>query len=602
MYLNEINTLAAGDVAYERNPRRILVVEKQFYWLKRATETLERAGYKVATAVDSATAVGQILARRPDLILMGLELQGMDGMTLAMHLKAEPTTRDILIVAWTAPTTKCGVEKAVAAGCDGCISKSKEAGALLSYIAPFLIETAPAPRPVAASCQGLNILVVDDNSLSRTMLAELLGSEGYIVMEATDGISALALLEQQRIDAVISDALMPAMDGYQLCHKIRGAPRFNDVSVIVYSGVLTSPESETLASELGAVRFLRKPAPLDTITSTLREVLREAERRRVEALGSETADFGPGDKARNLTARLEKQNRNSLEVADKLLQAHHELLVLSRALAESEESLREKNAQFEEDMLMARETHMALMPRSYPSFPSSMPLSESAFQFHQRFAPKGNVSGDFFDFPPLSDTKAGVFICDVMGHGVRAALVSAVIRGMLVELVRVMSDPGDVLAKINRTLVPIMRNAGTPMFATAFFMTADAASGEIQYANAGHPSPFLVRRNTARIERIGCLAHGPALGLMRESSYRSARRKLAPHDFVMLFTDGIFEVDGPDEELFGQERLLEALRTRIGLPLEQIFDELLTEIRGFSVTENFEDDVCLLGMEVDHLC
>jgi sigma-B regulation protein RsbU (phosphoserine phosphatase) len=173
---------------------------------------------------------------------------------------------------------------------------------------------------------------------------------------------------------------------------------------------------------------------------------------------------------------------------------------------------------------------------------------------------------------------------------------------MLVELVRVMSEPGDVLAKINRTLVPIMRNAGTPMFATAFFMTADAASGEIQYANAGHPSPFLVRRNTARIERIGCLAHGPALGLMRESSYRSARRKLAPHDFVMLFTDGIFEVDGPDEELFGQERLLEALRTRIGLPLEQIFDELLTEIRGFSVTENFEDDVCLLGMEVDHLC
>jgi sigma-B regulation protein RsbU (phosphoserine phosphatase) len=189
-----------------------------------------------------------------------------------------------------------------------------------------------------------------------------------------------------------------------------------------------------------------------------------------------------------------------------------------------------------------------------------------------------------------------------MGHGVGAALVTAVIRGMLVEMARANSDPSEVLAEMNRALVPITRHAGAPMFASAFYMTADAASGEIQYANAGHPNPFVVRRDLDRIERIGDVAHGPALGLMEEARYQTGRSTLARRDLVMMFTDGIFEVDGADETLFGEERLLGAVRRRIHLPSEQLFEELLEEVREYSLTSQFEDDICLLGMEVDHLC
>jgi sigma-B regulation protein RsbU (phosphoserine phosphatase) len=242
------------------------------------------------------------------------------------------------------------------------------------------------------------------------------------------------------------------------------------------------------------------------------------------------------------------------------------------------------------------------MPRNCPSFPRGTPPGESALRFHRRFAPKGVVSGDFYDFKALSETNAGVFICDVMGHGVGAALVTAVIRGMLVEISRATSDPSEVLAEINRALVPIMRHAGAPMFASAFYMTADAASGEIQYANAGHPNPFVVRRDLDRIERIGAVAHGPALGLMEEARYRTGRSTLARRDLVMMFTDGIFEVDGADETLFGEERLLGAVRRRIHLPSEQLFEELLEEVREYSLSSQFEDDICLLGMEVDHFC
>jgi serine phosphatase RsbU (regulator of sigma subunit) len=450
--------------------------------------------------------------------------------------------------------------------------------------------------------EGFNILIVDDDAWVRAVLAAVVLEEGYKVFEAADGSAALGLLERQKIDAVMTDALMPVMDGYQLCHRLRGDTRFRDLPVIVFSGALVSPESEALASDLGAVRFLRKPAPVDTISRALCEVLMEAEARRIEARWSQTPKFGPEEKERHLVELLDKQNRDAQEMTERLLEAHHKLLVLTRALEESEKELREKNAQLEEDMRMARETHMALMPRSCPSFPSGAPLADSALQFHRRFAPKGVVSGDFYDFSALSETNAGVFICDVMGHGVGAALVTAVIRGMLVEMARANSDPSEVLAEINRALVPIMRHAGAPMFASAFYMTADAASGEIRFANAGHPEPFVVRRDLGQIERIGSAAHGPALGLMEESSYQTGTRTLAQHDLVMMFTDGIFEVDGPDERLFGEKRLLGAVRKRIQLPADQLFDELLQEVREYSRTNQFDDDVCLLGMEVDHLC
>jgi len=561
---------------------RILIVENQSRYLKHAVLILENEGYAVRTAPDAAQAVYQLMDQRPDLILMGTALRGMDGMTLGMHLKADAATRALPVVAWVASTAKHGPEEAAAAGCDGCIVKSIDASSLGREIAPFLFDAASARGRDPLHRRRLKILVVDDNELNRELLAELFISEGHLALTAADGEQALTILAAEPIDAVISDLMMPAVDGYQLCHKIRSDARLNDVPVIIYSGTLISAASEALATDLGAVRFLRKPAPLAMINATLLEVLGEVETR--------------ARKARAAEGRQSHGNK----VTAQLLDAHHDLLMLSRALERSDETLRKKNAELEEDLRLARETNLALLPRSFPSLPRGTPAAESALQFHQRFAPKGTVSGDFFDVRELSDTKAGLFICDVMGHGVRAALVTAVIRGIFGELARTQPDPGEVLDGINRALVPILRQAGAPMFASAFYLTADTVSGEIQYANAGHPSPFLVRAESGAIERLGVRGrtHGPALGVVPEAHYPTGRRVLAPHDLVLLFTDGIFEVEGTDEEQFGQERLVEAVHRRVGLPAEQLFDELFEEVHAFSATDEFEDDVCLLGMEV----
>jgi len=582
---------------------RILIAGSHIRDLECAANLLKSGGCQVRTTTDAALAIAEILAERPDLILVEPALRGMDGMTLAMHLKADPRTRDIQIVAWTDATATHSSEYAVAAGCDGVIIKSPDAGTLAAEITPFLFPAVSACEHETSQRRSLRILLVDDSSFNRELLAMRLSSAGHFTLQAADGVQALSILEAEKVDAVISDVLMPSMDGYQLCHKIRGNPRLKDVPVIICSGALISPASELLASELGAVRFLRKPFSQDRILATLREVVSEAEHRR-DQLGSGGIVSSSTDQTERLIEQLETKNGKLREATEQLLQTQHELLVLSRRLEDREEMLREKNAQLEEELRMARETHLALLPRCFPSLPTGTPPGESAILFHQRFVPKGTVSGDFFDISALSDTKAGVFICDAMGHDVRAALVTALIRGVLSEVTKTVSDPGEVLTAINRTLVPILRQAGAPMFASAFYMTANAADGEIRYANAGHPSPFLVRRDTGKIESLGVLgrAHGPALGFMEDSLYPTGRRVMVPHDLVVLFTDGVFEVDGQDEEPFGQERLKEAVHSRIGLPPEQLFNEILEEVHRFSLIDDFEDDVCLVGMEVDHLC
>jgi CheY-like chemotaxis protein len=119
----------------------------------------------------------------------------------------------------------------------------------------------------------MNLLIVDDHLINLKLLRAQLESEGHVVSEAHDGVDALALLERQRVDAVISDILMPQMDGYSLCYEIRKRARLRDLPIIIYSSAYTSPGDEKLALEMGADKYLKKPASVETIITALHEVI-----------------------------------------------------------------------------------------------------------------------------------------------------------------------------------------------------------------------------------------------------------------------------------------------------------------------------------------
>jgi sigma-B regulation protein RsbU (phosphoserine phosphatase) len=269
-------------------------------------------------------------------------------------------------------------------------------------------------------------------------------------------------------------------------------------------------------------------------------------------------------------------------------------------LGRSREALRKKNEEMEEDLKMAREIQQTMLPQKYPSFPRNAAAGESRFRFSHRYLPTGAVGGDYFNVLALSDSQAGVFICDVMGHGVRSALIAAMVWALVEELKPLGGDPGRLLTHLNRDLCAILKHTGSPTLTTAFYLVADAATGQLRYANAGHPKPLLVHRATGTVESLGNAGGKPnaALGLFEDAAYETTQRPLSEGDLVMLFTDGLYEVEGRNQVLYTHEMLVQAVGARTKLPVAELFDELLVEIGQFALGQDFADDVCLVGMEV----
>jgi phosphoserine phosphatase RsbU/P len=271
-------------------------------------------------------------------------------------------------------------------------------------------------------------------------------------------------------------------------------------------------------------------------------------------------------------------------------------------LATYAEALREKNAQLEADLETARELQHALLPQHYPRFPSCASPGASALRFHHFFRSSSGVGGDFFDVFQISDSLAGVFICDVMGHGVRAALVAAILRALVEDLRARATEPARFLQELNRGLSHILKHTRLTMFVSACYLLADISRGELHYANAGHPAPFCVhraRRSTELLTLPGSKPD-PVLGIFDDAQYHSSSCELSAGDILLLFTDGLFEVEGADAQ-YGQLRLLKSVSHRVDLRAEELCKQLVAEVREFAVSKDFSDDVCLIAIEVDHL-
>jgi serine phosphatase RsbU (regulator of sigma subunit) len=240
-----------------------------------------------------------------------------------------------------------------------------------------------------------------------------------------------------------------------------------------------------------------------------------------------------------------------------------------------------------------------MLPQQYPTFPKDIAVEQSAFQFAHRYQSAEAVSGDFFAVSTLSDEEVSVLICDVTGHGIRAALVTAMIRALAEELKPCSHDPGFFLRKLNSDLFNILKTTGSPMLTTAFYFVANAQTGVVRFANAGHPKPLLLRRSNNTITALAndCGHSQPALGLFDDPPYETSETTIQPGDLLMLFTDGLYEVQGANEELYSQQRLMLDAKAIMAKPVGPLFDQLIETVRNFAVSHEFEDDVCLVGMD-----
>ncbi len=251
----------------------------------------------------------------------------------------------------------------------------------------------------------------------------------------------------------------------------------------------------------------------------------------------------------------------------------------------------------EDDVRMAAELQKTFFPRDYPVFPMGSIAEQSRVTFHHHYRPCSAVSGDFCAIHRLSETECGILQCDVMGHGVRAALVTALICAIVEELAQQERDPGVFLERMNELLFPILRQDDTFLFATACYSVYDTATGRIRTANAGHPIPVVIRRAEKTAEWLikDASLRGPALAISEEATFQTVEEKLNPGDSVVLYTDGLYEVINSSDEELGEKRLLDTMQQYVDLPLVELFPALINTVSVFSEEGEFDDDICLIG-------
>jgi sigma-B regulation protein RsbU (phosphoserine phosphatase) len=267
------------------------------------------------------------------------------------------------------------------------------------------------------------------------------------------------------------------------------------------------------------------------------------------------------------------------------------------------QALAEKQEQMDMELALAREVQQALLPQSYPTFPRGVAVADSALQFSHRYLPEGRVGGDFFTINQISDTQVGVLVCDVMGHGVPAALVTAVERVLVEEIHGVAHDPGAFLAELNQRLHHFFEPLSTSMFVTAVYLVIDTTTGVVRFANASHPQPLHICRTQHTVRTMGDISqHHPfALGVIKDSDYPTEEDVIKAGDFLLLYTDGLCDLGegkdlAPDDPQF--LRLVQNCSRQHG---EALLDALMTQAREFSGLDHFLDDVCLVGVEVNRL-
>jgi sigma-B regulation protein RsbU (phosphoserine phosphatase) len=271
-----------------------------------------------------------------------------------------------------------------------------------------------------------------------------------------------------------------------------------------------------------------------------------------------------------------------------------DLVTARRKATQLAGQLQVKNEAYEEEVSLAREIQQALTGRGFPGVSNE----QKQIRFGSRYIPISGLAGDFFEVIQVSDDCVGVLICDVMGHGVRSALIVAMLRGLLEKQRSQASEPGGFLHGLNDGLAAILERAGTTMFATAFYGFIDLASNTFSYACAGHPGPIVETMEGVQQLATERSQKGPGLGLIRGSAYPTISLPLDSLKRMILFTDGVIEAENQQGEPFFENRLMEIIARNSGEPLGDMLDGILKSVLDFSKTLHFDDDVCLLGVDI----
>ena len=397
------------------------------------------------------------------------------------------------------------------------------------------------------------VLVVDDSRLQRKILQASLSRWGYRVLEAPSGDEALQICAQVQPDMVISDWMMPVMDGLEFCKAFRAMKRDS----YGYFILLTSKsEKDEVAKGLdnGADDFLTKPV-------------------------------NPAELRARLTA------------GERILGMERELTEKNRLIKDTLEKLQLLYDSIDSDLIEAKKLQQSLIRERHRDF--------GAAEVSLMLQSSGHVGGDLVGFFPVTPTRIGLFAIDVSGHGISSALMTARLAGYLspsspeqniaIEELPGGSyrplPPGQVVEHLNQLVLDEME---TEHYFTLLLADVDLASGRVRMAQAGHPHP-LVQRRDGTITQSG--PGGLPVGLVPGASYDEFETVLAPGDRLMIFSDGIVECPSPSGDLLAEEGLETLVRDMREISGPALLETLLWKLSHFADDGDFPDDISAILLE-----
>ena len=258
--------------------------------------------------------------------------------------------------------------------------------------------------------------------------------------------------------------------------------------------------------------------------------------------------------------------------------------------------LDEKNKALEKEINLAREVQQALQPLNIPDREwKHRDGSTRHARFHHVYMPSAGVAGDCFEVFPVGQSGVGMLICDVMGHGVRAALIASMLRGLMEQVSNLADTPALLLSSLNRQMSRIFTQANITMFASACYVYLDLDRRRLTLASAGHPAPIVMPPDGKPFQPA--IPRTPALGLMENAMFRESEIRLENGMKLMLFTDGLTEAQNADGDELGAQHIMEFLHERNPRSIREMIDISLAGMHQFTGSVQHDDDICLLGVE-----
>lgn len=378
------------------------------------------------------------------------------------------------------------------------------------------------------------ILIVNDDEGVREIIQCILQNKGYATCEGFDGPHGIQQALSEQPDLILLDIMMPGMNGYEACQKLKAEEHTKDIPIIFLSS-LTSSKDKIHGLELGAVDYI-----------------------------DNVMDHG------ELLARVQTQLQ---------------IRALTQALRLSNKELMLKQKSLEDDLQAASIIQKSFLPQA------DLKIGNCKLAF--LWLPANKLGGDIFNALDYGEGKVILYMIDVSGHDVPSALVTISVSQFLLQQTlkgEKLLSPHDVLLKLDREY-PFSR---FERYFTIFYLILDSQSLSLKYSCAGHPPGILLKKN----QRFKILEKGgPIIGIERGMPFVEETEALEIGDKVFLYTDGVIEAKNSLGNMYGLEKLCDLLESMKSEPIDKMIEAVHTALTIFTQEAPHQDDISLFGFE-----